>query len=301
MGICLRGGEDTARGRRCCARRSRWRARTAIVEQLARGLHQPRRRAAPAPATRTAARALLAEGASELRELGRQRRLAGRSRRPRSPYDLGLWDEADALASPELGRGAAGHDARQLRAARASLSMARGDHADARSRLEVAGDARRALRRAAVARAGHRAAGRAGAARARHRGRARRDPPRPGPAGRQRRDGRRRAPGPDLCAAAGVEADAAQQARDLGRPTTRPPRSPPPRDWAAQAREAASRPFAAAMPEAAALVLVADAEAAAATGTPDPRAVGADGRRVGGDRAAVPRVAAPAGARPRRA
>ncbi|HEX5922210.1 MAG TPA: response regulator transcription factor, partial [Baekduia sp.] len=35
-------------------------------------------------------------------------------------------------------------------------------------------------------------------------------------------------------------------------------------------REAASRPFAAAMPEAAVLVLSADAEAASATGTPDP-------------------------------
>jgi DNA-binding CsgD family transcriptional regulator len=71
-------------------------------------------------------------------------------------------------------------------------------------------------------------------------------------------------------AAAGVEADAAQQARDLGRPDDEAAAIAASRDYAEKAREAASRPFAAAMPEALAMVLVADAEVASATGTPDP-------------------------------
>jgi DNA-binding NarL/FixJ family response regulator len=71
-------------------------------------------------------------------------------------------------------------------------------------------------------------------------------------------------------AAAGVEADAAQQARDLGRPAEEAAAIAAARAFADKAREAAARPFADAMPEAAAMVLVADAEAAAATGTPDP-------------------------------
>src|SRR3954469_24241299 len=71
-------------------------------------------------------------------------------------------------------------------------------------------------------------------------------------------------------AAAGVEADAAQQARDLGRADDEAAAIAAAHAYADKAREAASRPFADAMPEAAAMVLVADAEAAAATGTPDP-------------------------------
>ena len=70
--------------------------------------------------------------------------------------------------------------------------------------------------------------------------------------------------------AAGVEADAAQQARDLGRPDDEAAAIAAARAYADQAREAASRTFAAAMPEAAAMVLVAEAEAVDATGTPDP-------------------------------
>jgi DNA-binding CsgD family transcriptional regulator len=71
-------------------------------------------------------------------------------------------------------------------------------------------------------------------------------------------------------AAAGVEADAAQQARDLGRAGDEAAAIAAAHAYADKAREAAARPFADAMPEAAAMVLVADAEAAAATGTPDP-------------------------------
>ncbi|MET0602807.1 MAG: AAA family ATPase [Baekduia sp.] len=268
MGICLRGGEDTARGRALLREALALAREDGDLEQLVRGysnLAEALHRTGETPAART----LLAEGHRELRELGHSDACLVLAQ-AEIAYDLGLWDEADAFASPEVGRGAQGTIRVNYEVVRANLSMARGDHADARRRLEVVSDliARSyepqwhapvtALLAGLERRERNIDAARAAIA-----------------TGLERLvesdamdDGARL--GQIYCAAAGVEADAAQQARDLGRSEDEAGAIAAARDWAAKTREAASRPFAAAMPEAAALVLSADAEAAAATGTPDP-------------------------------
>jgi ATP/maltotriose-dependent transcriptional regulator MalT len=268
MGICLRGGEDTARGRALLREALALAREDGDLHQLVRGyanlaeaLHQT--------GETQAARALLADGHRELRELGHSDACLVLAQ-AEIAYDLGLWDEADALASPELGRGAQGTIRVSYEVMRANLAMARGDHADARRRLETASDlvARSyepqwhapitALLAGLERRERNIEAARAAIA-----------------TGLERLvdsdamdDGARLAR--IYCAAAGVEADAAQQARDLGRPQDEAAAIAAARAWAARTREAASRPFAAAMPEAAVLVLSADAAAATATGTPDP-------------------------------
>jgi len=73
-----------------------------------------------------------------------------------------------------------------------------------------------------------------------------------------------------LSAGAGIEADAAQQARDLGRPDDEARAIEAARDYASRAAALADRPSASVAPETRAHELVAAAEAARAAGTPDP-------------------------------
>jgi ATP/maltotriose-dependent transcriptional regulator MalT len=268
MGICLRGGEDTERGRELLREALALAREDGDLEQLVRGyanlaeaLHQT--------GETQAARALLAEGRAELRGLSHNDTCLVLAQ-AEIAHDLGLWDEADAFASPEVGRGAQGTVRVSYEVMRANLSMSRGDHADARRRLEVASElvARSyepqwhapitSLLAGLERRERNVEAARAAIA-----------------TGLERLvdsdamdDGARLAR--IYCAAAGVEADAAQEARDLGRSDDEAAAIAAARDWATRTREAATRPFAAAMPEAAVLVLSADAEATSATGTPDP-------------------------------
>jgi DNA-binding CsgD family transcriptional regulator/tetratricopeptide (TPR) repeat protein len=268
MGVCVRGGDDTAADLGLLREALALAREDGDVDQLARGyanladvLHRT--------GDTDAARTVLIEGRRELHALGspasclvlQQAEIA---------TDLGLWDEAEALVPPELGPGMQGTTRVFFELTRAGLSMSYGDHAEARRRLEVASDL--------VARSY--------------------EPQWHAPltallAGLERRErdidaaraairiGLERLVDTDAtddgarlariyCAAAGVEADAALQARDLGRPDDEAAAVAAARGWAARTREAAARPFAIAMPEGAALVLAADAEAAAATGTPDP-------------------------------
>jgi ATP/maltotriose-dependent transcriptional regulator MalT len=215
-----------------------------------------------------AARELLIEGRQEVRDLGRHAKWLAIQQAEIS-YDLGFWDEANELIPPELGRGTQGMTRVFYELTRASLSMGRGENADARGRLEVARDL--------VARsyepqwhapitamlAGlERRARNIDAARAAIK------------TGLERLadteamdDGARLAR--IYSSAAGVEADAAQQARDLGRADDEARAIAASRRFAQQTREAAERPFASAMPEAHALMLVAEAEVAAAEGRAD--------------------------------
>jgi ATP/maltotriose-dependent transcriptional regulator MalT len=269
MGVCVRGGDDTAADLALLREALALAREDANVRQLVRGyanlsdaLHRT--------GDPYAARALLVEGRHELRDHGSQVTCLI-LQQAEIAADLGLWDEADALVPPELGRGLQGTTRVFYELTRAGLSMACGDHADARRRLEIADelvarsyepqwhapltallaglerrerniDAARAAIQTGLERLGDSDAMDDGARLARI-----------------------------FCAGAGVEADAALQARDLGRVDDEAVAIAAARDWAARTREAAARPFAIAMPEAAALVLTADAEAAAATGTPDPQ------------------------------
>jgi len=268
LGVCVRGGEDTVHDLALLRQAVALAREDGDVHQLTRGyanLADALHRTGDAHG----ARALLIDGRRELRELGSHATWLV-LQHAEIAYDLGLWDEADALAAPELGRGLQGTTRVFFELIRASLALACAEHDDARRRLETASDL--------VARSY--------------------EPQWHAPitallAGLERRErdleaaraairtGLERLVDTDamddgarlariFAAAAGVEADAAQQARDLGRPDDEAAAIAAARSWAAQTREAAARPFAAAMPEAAALVLVADGEAAAATGAPDP-------------------------------
>jgi DNA-binding CsgD family transcriptional regulator len=73
-----------------------------------------------------------------------------------------------------------------------------------------------------------------------------------------------------LSAGAGAEADAAQQARDLGRAEDEAAAIAASADYARRAREAVEDTYAASVPEAQGFALVAEGEAAAAAGRPDP-------------------------------
>ena len=215
------------------------------------------------------AHALLVEGRAELQALGRHTTWLD-LQLAEMAYNLGWWDEAEALLRPELGRGRQGMTRVFFEMRRAELELARGDDVTARPRLELA--------RELVARSY--------------------EPQWHAPiasmmAGLERRarnlDAARAAIGEGLgkltstqamgdgvrlarilYAATGVEADAAQQARDLGRPEDEVAAIAAATDYARRAREAAELPFASIVPEAQAFALCAAGEAADASGTPDP-------------------------------
>jgi ATP/maltotriose-dependent transcriptional regulator MalT len=268
MGVCVRGGDDTAADLDLLREALTLAREDANVRQLVRGyanlsdaLHRI--------GDTTEARTLLIEGRRELHDLGSQATCLI-LQQAEIAADLGLWEEAEALTPPELGRGLGGTTRVFFELVRAGLSMSYGDHADARRRLEDASDL--------VARSYEPqwhapiTALLAGLERRERDVEAAREAIR---IGLERLvdtdamdDGARLAR--IYAAAAGVEADAALQARDLGRPEDEAAAIAAARGWAVRTREAAGRPFAVVMPEGAALALAAEAEAAAAAGTPDP-------------------------------
>jgi ATP/maltotriose-dependent transcriptional regulator MalT len=269
-GICLRGAPDTAEGFSTMREAMQLAREDGNADQLLRG-YLNLSDALHLSGASHEARELLIEGREEVTAMGRQAKWLSLQQAEIS-YALGFWDEADALAPPGFGRGMQGTTRVFFELIRADLEMARGLHAEARARLELA--------RELVARSY--------------------EPQWHAPitalmAGLERRDrniaaareairtGLERLVDTDamddgarlariFSSAAGVEADAAQQARDLGRPDDAAHAVTKARRFLAQTREAAQRPFAAAMPEAHALVLVAEAEVAAAEGNPDPEA-----------------------------
>jgi predicted ATPase/DNA-binding CsgD family transcriptional regulator len=267
-GVSLRGGGQTEEGLRTLREAMEMARADGNVDQLLRAYLNLSDALHLTGATQEA-RELLIEGRREVRTLGRHAKWLA-IQQAEIAYDLGFWDEANELVSPELGRGTQGMTRVFFELTRASLALGRGAHADARQRLETA--------RELVARSYEPqwhapiTAMLAGLERRERNIDAARDAIRTGlerlTTTDAMDDGARLAR--IFSAAAGVEADAAQQARDLGRPEDEAAAIAASREYAEQAREAASRPFAAAMPEAAAMVLVADAEVAAGTGTPDP-------------------------------
>ncbi|QEC49951.1 AAA family ATPase [Baekduia soli] len=215
------------------------------------------------------AHALLVAGREELRALGRHATWLD-LQQAEMAYHLGLWDEADELMPPELGRGRQGMTRVFFEMRRAELELARGDNDSARDRLDLA---RELVRRsyepqwhapiASLTAGLERRERRLDAARAAIR------------EGLDRvtdtgevEDGARLAR--ILGAAAGVEADAAQQARDLGRHGEEAAAAAAAADYARRTREAAALPFASHIPEARGFALAAEGEAAAAAGRPDP-------------------------------
>ncbi len=213
--------------------------------------------------------ALLLDGEEEMRELG-HKGLWLTLQRSELAYHLGLWEEADALLAPEL---APRHDGTTLvfyEMRRAEIELALGDEATARARLERA----RTLTRRSFEPQWHApiTALLAGLERRQRHFDAARE---------QIETGLRRLRESDamgdaayltriLSSAAGVEADAAQHARDLGRHDDEAAAIAAAADFAQQARAAAAPTAARAIPEAEAYARVAVAEAAAATGAPDP-------------------------------
>lgn len=213
--------------------------------------------------------ALLLEGLEEVRELGHMG-IWLRLQRSEMAFHLGLWEEADALVGPDL---APRHDGVTLvfyEMRRAEIELALGADVSARARLERA----RALSRRSFEPQWHApiTALLAGLER-----RARNFE-----AARTHIDtGLRRLRESDamgdaayvtriLSSAAGVEADAAQHARDLGRREDERAAIAAAAEFAGQAHAAAASRHAAAIPEAQAYAAVARAEAVAATGEPDP-------------------------------
>jgi DNA-binding CsgD family transcriptional regulator len=186
-------------------------------------------------------------------------------------FNLGYWDEADSLMPPELARGRQGMTRVFFEMRRAELELARGDNVTARHRLEVARDlvARSyepqwhapitsmiaGLERRERHLDAARAAIRVGLEKLTSSG--------------ALQDGARLAR--IYYAATGVEADAAQQARDLGHADDEAAAIAAAREFARRTREAAEMPFASAVPEAQGYALVAEGEAANAAGTPDPQ------------------------------
>ncbi len=267
-GVCLRGGGDTSRGFATIREAMAMARADGDVDQLLRS-YLNLSDALHFTGDTHAARKLLVQGRKEVRELGRRANWLA-IQQAEIAYDLGFWDEADELVPLELGRVTQGTTRVFYELTRASLSLGRGDNADARERLVIARDlvARSyepqwhapitamlaGLERRERNIVAARAAIRMGLERLTET--------------EAMADGARLAR--IFSSAAGVEADAAQQARDLGRPDDEAAAVAAARAYADQAREAASRTFAAAMPEAAAMVLVAEAEAVDATGTPDP-------------------------------
>ena len=215
------------------------------------------------------AHALLLTGRDELQELGRHATWLD-LQLAEMAYNLGWWQEADALLTPELGRGRQGMTRVFFEMRRAELELAMGDDASARPRLELArelvarsyepqwhapiasmmaGLERRARNLDAARAAITEGLGKLTATQAMG-------------------DGVRLSR--ILYAAAGVESDAAQQARDLGRHEDEAAAIAAAADYARRAREAADLPFASIVPEAQGFALCAAGEAADATGRPDP-------------------------------
>ncbi|MDX6728255.1 MAG: hypothetical protein QOK49_3060 [Baekduia sp.] len=267
-GICLRGGADLQEGFRLIREAMQLAREDENVDQLLRG-YLNLSDALHLTGSSREARDLLLEGRAELQHMGRDAKWLALQQAEIS-YALGFWDEADALAPVELGRGVQGTTRVFFELTRAELELGRGRHVEARSRLELV---RELVARSyepqwhapitALMAGLERRERNIGAAREAIR------------TGLERLvdtaamdDGARLAR--IFSAAAGVEADAAQQARDLGRFEEEHAAIAAAHEFVVKTREAASRPFAAAMPEAHALVLVAEAEAQSATGRPDP-------------------------------
>jgi DNA-binding CsgD family transcriptional regulator/tetratricopeptide (TPR) repeat protein len=215
------------------------------------------------------AHAQLVVGRDELQQLGRHATWLD-LQLAEMAYNLGWWSEAEALLTPELGRGRQGMTRVFFEMRRAELELAMGDDAAARPRLELArelvarsyepqwhapiasmmaGLERRARNLEAARAAISEGLGKLTATKA------------TGDGVRLSRI---------LYAAAGVESDAAQQARDLGRPEDAAAAIAAAADFARRAREAADLPFASMVPEAQGFAICAAGEAADATGTPDP-------------------------------
>jgi DNA-binding CsgD family transcriptional regulator len=237
-------------------------------------------------------------------------------------YHLGLWDEADAHTPPELAPRHEGMTLVFYETRRAELELGRGEHESARRRLERA----RALVKRSFEPQWHSPITALLAGLERHE--------RNIEAAREHiATGLRRLHESDalqdgarlariLSSAAGVEADAAQQARDLGHPQDEAGAIAACTEFAVRAQEAAGLSSAVAIPEARAFALVARAEATAATGCADPaqwaaaaraweaierpyraarnRSREADARLRTGDRAGAETVAAAALAQARR-
>jgi DNA-binding CsgD family transcriptional regulator/tetratricopeptide (TPR) repeat protein len=269
-GICLRGGADSEEGFRLIEEAMQLAREDGNVDQLLRGYLNLSDALHLTGASREA-RKLLIGGREEVRRMGRDAKWLALQQAEIS-YALGFWEEADALAPPELGRGIQGTTRVFFELTRAELEMGRGQHAAARNRLELVRD----LVGRSYEPQWHAplTAMTAGLERRDRNVEAAREAIR---TGLERLvdtdamdDGARLAR--IFSAAAGVEADAAQQARDLGRPDDLAHAVAAARAYLEQAREAAARPFAAATPEARVLVLVAEAEVAAAEGRPAPEA-----------------------------
>ncbi|HMJ35328.1 MAG TPA: AAA family ATPase [Baekduia sp.] len=266
-GICLRGGPDSDEGFRSIREAMQLAREDRNVDQLLRG-YLNLSDAMHLTGASVEARELLIEGRDEVRAMGRDAKWLALQQAEIS-FALGFWDEADALAPVELGRGVQGTTRVFFELVRGELELGRGRHAEARARLELA--------RELVARSYEPqwhapiTALMAGLERRERNVDAAREAIR---TGLERLvdtdamdDGARLAR--IYSSAAGVEADAAQQARDLGRADDEARAIAAAGRFAAQTREAAERPFASAMPEAHALVLVAEAEVAAAEGRAD--------------------------------
>ncbi|HEY4098421.1 MAG TPA: AAA family ATPase, partial [Baekduia sp.] len=282
-GICLRGGPDNDEGFRCIEQAMQLAREDRNADQLLRG-YLNLSDALHLTGHSREARELLLRGREEVAAMGRHAKWLALQQAEIS-YAMGFWDEADALAPVELGRGVQGTTRVFFELVRAELELGRGCHAEARQRLQVAQDL--------VARSYEPqwhapiTALMAGLERRERNIEAARDAIRTGLARLvdtdAMDDGARLAR--IYSSAAGVEADAAQQARDLGRADDEAAAIGAARRYAEQTREAAQRPFAAAMPEAHALVLVADAEVAAGEGRPAPeRWAGAASAWAGIDR-----------------
>jgi DNA-binding CsgD family transcriptional regulator/tetratricopeptide (TPR) repeat protein len=215
------------------------------------------------------AHALLAEGRVELQAMGRHATWLD-LQLSEMAYHLGWWQEANDLLTAELGRGAEGMTRVFYEMRRAELELAVGDDATARPRLELA---RELIARSyepqwhaplASMMAGlERRARNLDAARA-----AVEEALQKLHVTEAMGDGVRLAR--IYYAGAGVEADFAQQARDLGRPEEEAAAMSAAAEYARKAREAADLPFASIVPEAQGYALCALAEATDATGRPDP-------------------------------
>jgi predicted ATPase/DNA-binding CsgD family transcriptional regulator len=212
---------------------------------------------------------LLDEGLAELRESG-HRGTWLIFQRAEMAFHLGLWEESDALLSPAMEPRHEGMTLVFYLLRRAELELARGEHASARARLQRA---QRLARR--VAEPQWQAPITAMLATLERRERdveAAREQIATGLARighlEKLQDGGRLAR--ILAAAAGVEADAAEQARALGRAGDEAEAIAAAEDFARRTAATSSLRSSAAMPETAAFAIVAAAEAARATGRPDP-------------------------------
>jgi len=217
------------------------------------------------------ARDVLSEASGELRELG-HRGTWIQFQAAEVAYELGEWARSDALLPVSSAPRQEGLTRVFFEIRRAELELARGEHASALRRLELARESAAPVREpqwlapiAALSAALHRRERRIDDARevlAWALGRLETHPP--------TEDAPRLAR--VLAAAAGVEADAARMARDLGRPGDEAEAAGRAADFAARTVVLAGTRFGRAAPETGAFALVAEAEAALAAGRPSPEA-----------------------------